>query len=122
MHIGHDWRDFVVSSKGDASLNVPIYNGGLFDTQNGSFLLAHKIPDPFLAEAIELLTIDHDSKYPLGVIPFIDYSSLDVRHLGDIYEGLLEFQLQIAEEDVYQVREKGKSVWKKSPDVKRGIW
>nr|WP_241964449.1 TaqI-like C-terminal specificity domain-containing protein [Halorubrum sp. 48-1-W] len=28
---------------------------------------------------------------------FVDYSSLDVRHLGSIYEGLLEYQLHVAD-------------------------
>ena len=31
---------------------------------------------------------------------FIDYKSLEVRHLGSIYEGLLEFKLKIADEDL----------------------
>ena len=31
---------------------------------------------------------------------FIDYKSLEVRHLGSIYEGLLEFKLKVAEEDL----------------------
>jgi hypothetical protein len=31
---------------------------------------------------------------------FIDYKSLEVRHLGSIYEGLLEFKLKVADEDL----------------------
>jgi len=113
-------RLFNIIAEGDPDLNVPVYNGGLFETTEGSFLSNHKMPDPFLAEAIELLTIDHEGEYSPGIIPFIDYSSLSVRHLGDIYEGLLEFHLQIAEEEVVEVKEKGKSVWKKASEVKEG--
>lgn len=109
-----------IIAEGDPALNVPVYNGGLFETSDDSFLVIHKMPDYFFAGAIELLTIDHDDEYPPGIIPFIDYSSLSVRHLGDIYEGLLEFHLQIAEEEIVEVKEKSKSVWKKTSEIKEG--
>jgi len=110
-----------IIAEGDPALNVPVYNGGLFETSGNSFLAIHKMPDYFFAGAIELLTIDHDGEYPRGIIPFIDYSSLSVRHLGDIYEGLLEFHIQTAEEEILEVKEKKKSVWKKASEVKKGI-
>jgi hypothetical protein len=91
-------------------LNVPTYNGGLFITSpNASapdqrehhiakFLLDHKVPDRFLALAIDRLARDQDQK-TLALV-FIDYKSLEVRHLGSIYEGLLEFKLKVADEDL----------------------
>ncbi len=112
---------FDIIAKGDPALNVPVYNGGLFDTPGDSFLSIHKIPDPFIAEAIELLTIDQETESAQGKKPFIDYSSLNVRHLGDIYEGLLEFHVQIADEDIFEVREKGKSLWKKATETKESV-
>lgn len=42
---------------------------------------------------------------------FVDYSSLDIRHLGSIYEGILEYKLLLAEEPMVAVKEKGKEVW-----------
>jgi len=42
---------------------------------------------------------------------FVDYSSLDIRHLGSIYEGILEYRLHLAEEPMVAVKEKGKEVW-----------
>lgn len=111
---------FEIIAKGDPALNVPIYNGGLFETLAGEFLAGHKLPDRFLADAIEQLTVDHEGNYKLGMVPFIDYSSLNVRHLGDIYEGLLEFHVQIAQEDIAEIREKGKSVWKRLSELKAG--
>jgi hypothetical protein len=59
-------------------------------------LLAHKIPDRHLALGLDLLARDDDEKTLKRV--FIDYKSLDVRQLGSIYEGLLEFRLRIAPE------------------------
>ncbi len=105
---------------GDKALNIPIYNGGLFETLQGSFLTTNKISDPFLAEAIDLLTIDQEGEYTPGQKPFIDYSSLSVRHLGDIYEGLLEFHVRIADEPMIEVKGKGKFLWKKRSEVKAG--
>jgi len=48
------------------------------------FLAEHKIPDRYLALAIDLLARDQDER-TLGLV-FIDYKSLEVRHLGSIYE------------------------------------
>ncbi|KJR40258.1 type II DNA modification enzyme [Candidatus Magnetoovum chiemensis] len=105
---------FNIIAKGEPSMNVPIYNGGLFERGKSDILNDHKIADPFIAKAIELLTIDRDnSSAAFQSARFIDYSSLGVRHLGDIYEGLLEFHLQIADEDTVEVKDKGKSLWMK---------
>ncbi len=112
---------FRIIDKGDRALNVPIYNGGLFETSPDSFLSKHKIPDPYIAKAIEQLTVDPDIGHTPGVTPFIDYSSLNVRHLGDIYEGLLEFHIRIANDTMVEIREKGKSFWRKRSDVKEGV-
>jgi fido (protein-threonine AMPylation protein) len=109
---------FDIIANGDPALNIPIYNGGLFETPKDSFLSIHKLPNPFLAEAIELLTVDHEGESMPDTIPFIDYSSLNVRHLGDIYEGLLEFHVQIVDEEMVEVKEKGKSIWKRASEVK----
>ena len=113
-------RLFQAMDKGDPILNVPTYNGGLFNTsphlskggaggvasadadrrdqQIAAFLVDHKIPDRFLALAIDRLSRDQDER-TLALV-FIDYKSLEVRHLGSIYEGLLEFKLKVAEEDL----------------------
>jgi hypothetical protein len=99
---------FQAMDKGDPVLNVPTYNGGLFNTtpdkserrdqRIARFLLEHKIPDRHLALAIDRLARDQDER-DLGLV-FIDYKSLEVRHLGSIYEGLLEFKLKVADEDL----------------------
>jgi type I restriction-modification system DNA methylase subunit len=109
---------FRVMDQGAASLNVPRYNGGLFVATDKSlveshgereqriarFLLEHKIPDRHLALAIDRLARDVDEK--TVALAFIDYKSLEVRHLGSVYEGLLEFKLKIAEEDLTTKTEK----------------
>ncbi len=108
-------RLFAVMDKGDSLLNVPCYNGGLFITEPDDeseqrehriarFLAEHKVPDRYLALAIDRLARDPDEK-TCGLV-FIDYKSLEVRHLGSIYEGLLEFKLKVADEDLTTTTEK----------------
>ncbi|WKZ20407.1 MAG: hypothetical protein QY310_07525 [Candidatus Jettenia sp. CY-1] len=106
-----------IIDRGDKALNIPIYNGGLFETPPESFLATNKISDPFLAEAIALLTIDQQGKYTPGQKSFIDYSSLDVRHFGNIYEGLLEFHIRIADEPMVEIKEGSKLLWKKESEI-----
>jgi hypothetical protein len=113
-------RLFRIVDKGDPASNVPIYNGGLFlsdpDAQDESaeaeaarFLNHNRVGDRFLARAIDLLARDEDKKR--GDLVFIDFKSLGVRHLGSIYEGLLEFKLRIAERKLVVVKEKGREVY-----------
>ena len=84
-------------------LYIPAYNGGLFrtdpdetDSREARFLSENQVGDSYLARVIDLLTRSDDWKG--GGKTFVDYSSLDVRHLGSIYEGLLEYELNVADE------------------------
>jgi hypothetical protein len=106
---------FKVLDSGDAALNVPFYNGGLFlsnpekddetpEAVNARFLNSTKLADRYLARAIDLLARDVDTK--TQALAFIDYKSLGVRQLGSIYEGLLEFKLRIAPEKMAIVKGK----------------
>ncbi len=103
---------FNVIANGDRDLNVPAYNGGLFsgDNPRNAFLAEHKIADYWLATALDLLTreVDPDTRRK----GFIDYKSLGVNQLGSIYEGLLEFYLRIADEELAVIRRKGKEIYK----------
>ncbi|RDZ35620.1 restriction endonuclease [Haloferax sp. Atlit-47N] len=114
-----DWQDnlqsrldelFMLIDQGSKSrgipeedLYIPAYNGGLFrtdpdedDSEEARFLANHDVGDAYLARVIELLTRSRDGNG--GGKIFVDYSSLDVRHLGSIYEGLLEYKLNVADE------------------------
>ncbi len=80
--------------------HIPQYNGGLFNPKQHPFLERYEIGDDALAQVIELLTRTEAGER-------IAYRDLDVRHLGDIYEGLLEYQPQIADRDLVIVSTKG---------------
>ena len=96
----------------DDIIHVPAYNGGLFDSGKTPFLETWDIGDRFLADAIDFLSRSSvpDSSHQVarprgshrngGDLGFVDYSTLEIRHLGSIYEGLLEYRLKVAEEDL----------------------
>ncbi|MDI6655133.1 MAG: N-6 DNA methylase [Candidatus Hydrothermarchaeota archaeon] len=89
-------------------LYVPSYNGELF-RQDGDykFLSENSVGDKYVADVLSLLTFSEEE----GDKGFIDYSTLEIRHLGSIYEGLLEYKLKVAEEDLVAVKEKDKQIW-----------
>ncbi len=113
---------------------IPAYNGGLFDPAKNTFLEEKRIGDSYLAAAIDLLarsagngknekngkTEKNGKKEKSGKTEksgferakgFVDYSSLEIRHLGSIYEGLLEYRLKVADREMAAVKEKGKELW-----------
>lgn len=102
-------RLFQAIDKGQPDLNLPQYNGGLFNPQENPFLEQFAIPDRFLAKGLDKLARDIDDKTQ-GLV-FIDYKSLGVRQLGSVYEGLLEFKLHIAAERLAVVKEKEREVY-----------
>ncbi|MCZ7385268.1 MAG: Eco57I restriction-modification methylase domain-containing protein [Candidatus Methanoperedens sp.] len=79
-------------------IDVPAYNGGLFDPDKNKELDKEwTISDTFIAAAIDLLS---RSRADGGKLDFVDYSTLEIRHLGSIYEGLLEYKLRVAEDEM----------------------
>lgn len=81
---------------------VPPYNGRLFDANKYSFLNEHRVSDAHLWRVIDLLAHARDPK--TGDREPVAYSNLDVRHLGSIYEGLLEHKLVVADEEMACIR------------------
>lgn len=84
------------------------YNGGLFSPQESEFtrfLSEHRIQDFYLASAVLNLTHYREKN---GQQKKISYRDMSVRHLGTLYEGLLEHKLFIAVEDTEVRVSKGK--------------
>jgi type I restriction-modification system DNA methylase subunit len=65
---------------------VATFDGGLFDAERHPFLESHAVGDGHLQQAIDRLArVDGQ---------FVDYRDLAERHLGTIYEGLLEYHFE----------------------------
>lgn len=119
-------RLFRAIDEGDPSLNVPVYNGGLFvtqpskddpspDAETARFLARHSVPDRHLAAALDRLCRGIDTRR--HDLVQVDYKSLGVRQLGSIYEGLLEFRLRVASERLAIVRKSGKDIYQPARDL-----
>jgi type I restriction-modification system DNA methylase subunit len=93
-------------NEGDPEYGIMGYNGGLFDDQEEPFLGQHQLRNDFLARALYLLAfvepMDNESSQEY-VIP---YEDLEVRHLGELYENILEYTVQLADADSYRRRSK----------------
>jgi hypothetical protein len=98
------WTDlsetFSAVRDGHTEWGVPPYNGGLFSDapdRPGAALLAQIAPtNAGLGPPLYALAVDADDE-DTGRI---DFSDLGIRHLGDIYEGLLQFEADRAREDL----------------------
>ena len=81
---------FHIINEGSPPLKVATFNGGLFDPARHPFLGRYTVGDGHLQQAIDKLArVDGQ---------FVDYRDLAERHLGTIYEGLLEYHLEALEE------------------------
>jgi len=96
---------FRLINNGDPKLGVPEYNGGLFDPIEHPFLEEQVICDAYLLRAIHQLARITDKKLKREVA--VDYNTLSERHLGSIYEGLLEFKPMIASHDLVIIKDNG---------------
>lgn len=84
---------FQIIDAGSPPLAVATFNGGLFDPAGHPFLEQYKVGDGHLQRALDQLARVGGE--------FIDYRDLAERHLGTIYEGLLEHTLQPMREPVW---------------------
>jgi hypothetical protein len=112
---------FKIINLGDKSLKIPSYNGKLFDNNIHEFLEKYSIPDKYLIPSIDKLSRNYEEENK----PRINYRELSVRQLGTIYEGLLEFKLKIAEENLKIKKEKGRVIYEIAKenekfDIKKG--
>lgn len=84
---------------GQSAWGVPAYNGELFaaDGFAGAAILERaSIPDAPLARALVALARDPDDPASTG----LDFSGLEIGHLGHIYEGLLSLRLSVADREL----------------------
>jgi type I restriction-modification system DNA methylase subunit len=94
---------FKIINLGSPPLTVTTFNGGLFDPGRHPFLEHYVVGDVCLCRAIDKLARVKNQ--------FVDYRDLAERHLGTIYEGLLEYNtLFVAEEPMVELKSSSKIV------------
>ncbi|SER62819.1 Eco57I restriction-modification methylase domain-containing protein [Giesbergeria anulus] len=89
---------FRMLDEGEGDIDVPLFNGGLFDPQRAPLLKAAKIFDnrTLLSILDKLLFKSHRGNTLFDTRR--DFKNMNVTHLGRIYEGLLEFRFECAPE------------------------
>ena len=94
---------FTLIDKGWAE-HIPQYNGGLFNVTRHGFLVEKRISNDVLANVINILTTRTTNRER------ITYQDLAIQHLGNIYEGLLEYEptVQNSSERVQLTKDKSK--------------
>jgi hypothetical protein len=112
-------EDFDLWTRLDSQLRIYVdknYNGGLFSNEDKPILKEYRIANKRLAVCLmELAYVEGKTKdYSLR----IEYKDLSVRNLGAIYEGLLEYQLFIADELMVQRKSKEKVSYLKAVDIR----
>lgn len=117
---------FFAIDRGNPRFSVPAYNGKLFSEKEYPFLAENAVGDAYLAPAIDKMAripIQSKGSAKRPQLAFIDYRDLDVRHLGSIYEKLLEYHLDVATEPLalksgkYVVAHEGDQIAKLSGQV-----
>ncbi len=88
-----------IVDRGDASIGIPPYNGGLFDPGKTPLLDQIRLPDSVLAPVIDKLSFERQD----SVRRYINYRDLTVQQLGSIYERLLEHEV-VREDGAIAVR------------------
>jgi len=94
-------------------LGVPRYNGRLFSPELHPFLEQYAVGDRALTDAIDLLS----RRTTEAGRESVDYRTLGVRHLGSIYEGLLEYQPGYATEPMVAIRDGRGERWVAEADL-----
>ncbi len=89
-------------NKGNTDAHIFAYNGGLFRPERLDDVI---IPDAFLAQALDHLS--RITQNGNGEKLRISYRDLEIRHLGSIYEGLLEQHLERLNGTVQMVSSSG---------------
>ncbi len=113
------WQQFKglvqAVNEGDTSYGVMAYNGGLFDDQEEPFLGGHRLRNDYFYQAlyglayVDPLDAGAEAEYR------IPYEDLEVRHLGEMYEAILEYKVRLADTDY--IRRRTKNGWQTLPAV-----
>lgn len=90
---------FRIVHRGDDSIGIPAYNGGLFDPAAAPLLERVEIPDAVMAPVLDALSRREED----GRIVWINYRDLSVQQLGAVYESILEYEPVLASDGAIEI-------------------
>ena len=82
------------------------YNGGLFDDEQERFLGQHRLRNDYLWQALYGLAFVDPASVESEEEYLIPYADLEIRHLGEMYEAILEYKVRLADTDYIRRRTK----------------
>jgi hypothetical protein len=91
---------------GDPEYGIMGYNGGLFDDEEERFLGQHQLRNDFMCRALYLLAFVEPYNNELKDEYAVPYEDLEIRHLGELYENILEYTVLLADADRIRRRTK----------------
>jgi Alw26I/Eco31I/Esp3I family type II restriction m6 adenine DNA methyltransferase len=87
---------FELLKYGDEKIGVHGFGNEVFEAGSDEYYHKFKLSDAHLNHALLELSCDYDED---DNFQFIDYKILSPDHIGSMFEGLLEYSLQIADQD-----------------------
>ncbi|PRR07169.1 class I SAM-dependent DNA methyltransferase [Borreliella burgdorferi] len=97
---------FNLLDKGSDAIKFPVFNGGLFSEDKVKYLNNESLLSISELEEI-LIKILFFEERNIKDEKFIEYSKLDPKSFGELYETLLEYDLRIADTTVHRIVEDG---------------
>ena len=100
---------FNILDKGDENLEIPLLNGGLFKEDKAKLI---KTPKLLANKSLKEIL----SKLMKSGLLRRDFKTLSIKHIGNIYEGLLEFEFKKAVDTTYYL------IYKEGKSTKEGYY
>ncbi len=97
---------FNLLDKGSDAIKFPIFNGGLFAEDKVKYLNNESLLSISELEEILVKILFFEEKN-IKDEKFVEYSKLDPKSFGELYETLLEYDLRIADTTVHRILEEG---------------
>ncbi|WP_418906231.1 Eco57I restriction-modification methylase domain-containing protein (plasmid) [Borreliella tanukii] len=97
---------FNLLDKGSDAIKFPIFNGGLFAEDKVKYLNNENLLSIDELEEILVKILFFEEKN-IKDRKFVEYSKLDPKSFGELYETLLEYDLRIADTTVHRIVEDG---------------
>lgn len=97
---------FNLLDKGSDAIKFPIFNGGLFAEDKVKYLNNESLLSMSELEEILVKILFFEEKN-IKDKKFVEYSKLDPKSFGELYETLLEYDLRIADTTVHRIVEDG---------------
>ncbi|MBB6043456.1 Eco57I restriction-modification methylase domain-containing protein (plasmid) [Borreliella yangtzensis] len=97
---------FNLLDKGSETIKFPIFNGGLFAKDKVKYLNNENLLSISELEKILIKILFFEEKN-IKDKKFVEYSKLDPKSFGELYETLLEYDLRIADTTVHRIVEDG---------------